>query len=252
MSKNYCKPFKRGASWRSQNFRSNPNNGTNGPGGHTGDDEAAPTGTPVHAAGDGVVIYAGTFDSTYADNFLWLLDFGGNILVLDCGDDEPTFIYAHLSRFRVAVGDRVRKGQIIADSGNTGTRTTGAHLHLEAIPPGYTLHSPTLGRTDPDLYLTEWPEDLATITPLSDSITTYLEENNMATLDLDDLKAIQGFVNTSEGRIIADNRAQIAHYANQLGEKLANTAYEIKVFTQAVDNENTDRSIHDNRAQHQS
>lgn len=167
----YCRPFTRGQSWRSQQFGANPNNGTNGPGGHTGNDEAAPVGTLVHAAGDGVVVYAGTFDNTYADNFLWLLDFGGNILVLDCGDDEPTFIYAHLQEFTVKAGERVSKGQIVALSGNTGTRTTGAHLHMEAIPPGYTLQSPTLGRTDPDRYLTEWPEDLSTITAQSITIT---------------------------------------------------------------------------------
>ena len=158
--KTYCKPFRRGAAWRSQNFRPNPNNGTNGAGGHTGNDEAAPVGTPVYAAGDGVEIYAGTFDGTYADNLLWLLNFGGNILVLDCGDTEPTFVYAHLHNFKVGRGTRVRKGQLIADSGNSGTRTTGAHLHIECIPPGYTLHSPTLGRVNPDRYLTEWPEDL--------------------------------------------------------------------------------------------
>ena len=85
----YCRPFVRGVSWRSQNYGENPNNGTNGPGGHSGNGEAAAIGTPVHAAGDGVVEYAGTFDNTYSDNLLWLIDFGGNILVLICGDDKP-------------------------------------------------------------------------------------------------------------------------------------------------------------------
>lgn len=173
MTKTYCKPFRRGVGWRSQSFRANPNNGTNGAGGHTGNDEAVPVGTPVHAAGDGVVVYAGTFDNTYADNLLWLLDFGGNILVLDCGDTEPTFVYAHLHNFRVKAGDSVRLGQVVADSGNSGTRTSGAHLHMEAIPPGYTLHSPTLGRVDPDMYCKVYPDDyaLSTITVQSATIT---------------------------------------------------------------------------------
>lgn len=169
--KKYCRPFIRGTARRTQNFRDYPNNGTNGAGGHTGNDEAVPVGTPVYAAGDGVIEYAGTFDNTYADNLLWLIDFGGNIMVLDCGDTEPTFVYAHLSRFVVPSGTRVRKGQLIALSGNSGTRTTGPHLHMEAIAPGYVLNSPTLGRVDPDTYLTEWPEDQNTIAIQSTTIT---------------------------------------------------------------------------------
>lgn len=158
----YCKPFRRGASWRSQEFGSNPNNGTNGAGGHTGNDEAAPAGTPVYAAGKGKIIHVGWFDDTYADNLLWLLDFGGLIIVLDCGDDEPTFVYAHIEEAHVTLGSWVYKGQVIGYSGNSGTRTTGSHLHIEAIAPGYSLNSPTLGRVDPDTYLTEYPEDIAT------------------------------------------------------------------------------------------
>lgn len=177
----YCRPFKRGVSWRSQNFGDNPNNGTNGAGGHTGNDDAAPIGSEVHAAGDGVVEYAGQFDETYADNLLWLIDFGGNILVLNCGDDEPTFVYAHISRFLVKPGDRVRKGQVIALSGNSGTRTTGPHCHNEAIAPGYMLNSPTLGRVNPDLYLTEWPDDIGDIAAMGSATTPLSEEDDMAT-----------------------------------------------------------------------
>lgn len=154
----YCKPFVRGVSWRSQNFGDTAT--IYGP--HSGNDEAADVGTPVHAAGDGVIEYAGVFDDTYSDNLLWLLAMGGNIIVLNCGDNEPSFVYAHLARFHVRPGDRVRKGQVIADSGNTGSATTGAHLHVEAIPPGYNLNSSLLGRVNPDVYLTEWPEDYLT------------------------------------------------------------------------------------------
>lgn len=176
----YCKPFKRGVSWRSQNFGDNPNNGTNGAGGHTGNDDAAPIGSEVHAAGDGIIEYAGQFDDTYADNLLWLIDFGGNILVLNCGDSEPTFVYAHLSQFLVKPGDRVRKGQVIAFSGNSGTRTTGPHCHNEAIAPGYVLNSPTLGRVNPDTYLTEWPDDIGGIAAMGETITPLSQEDEMA------------------------------------------------------------------------
>lgn len=156
MSKTYCRPLKRGDSWRSQNFGENATQ--YGP--HSGNDEACNSGTPVHAAGDGVIEWAGEFDDSYEDNLLWLLRMGGNVAVLNCGDDEPSFVYAHLSTFYVRPGDTVKKGQVIALSGNTGYATTGAHLHVEAIPPGYVLNSPLLGRVNPDLYLTEWPEDL--------------------------------------------------------------------------------------------
>jgi len=160
--KTYCKPFKRGKSWRSQNF------GTRGfynpAGGHTGNDDAAPVGEIIHAAGDGFIEFAGEFDSTYADNLLWLIDFGGNTIVLNCGDDEPTFVYAHMEKFYVRPGQFVRKGEPIGECGNTGTATTGSHCHNECILPGYVLNSPTLGRVNPDIYMTEWPEDIIQIT----------------------------------------------------------------------------------------
>lgn len=177
--KTYCKPFKRGVSWRSQNFGESATK--YGP--HSGNDEAAPIGTPVHAAGDGVVEFAGVFDDTYHDNLLWLMGMGGNVLVLNCGDNEPSFVYAHLNKFHVKAGDRVTKAQIIADSGNSGYATTGAHLHVEAIPPQYNLNSNLLGRRNPDIYMTEWPEDIQPVTQGDDEemakpIITLMREPN--------------------------------------------------------------------------
>jgi hypothetical protein len=184
----YCKPFKRGASWRSQNFGANAT--IYGP--HSGNDDAAPIGTPVHAAGDGYIDWAGEFDDTYQDNLLWLLKMGGNILVLNCGANAPSFVYGHLDSFTVKRGDWVRKGQVIAYSGNTGTATTGAHLHTEAIPPGYALNSSMLGRVNPDIYLTEWPEDLnvGSLSYASESITPAQEDDMPLTKeDVDNIAA---------------------------------------------------------------
>ncbi|MGI6611678.1 MAG: peptidoglycan DD-metalloendopeptidase family protein [Limnochordia bacterium] len=84
---------------------------------HEGIDLGVPTGTPVRAAADGIVKSAG-----------WSGGYG-QLLVIDHGSGWETY-YAHNSELRVAKGDAVRKGQVVARSGNTG-RTTGPHLHFE-------------------------------------------------------------------------------------------------------------------------
>jgi Peptidase family M23 len=83
---------------------------------HRGTDFHAPSGTPVVAANDGVVIIAqGMF-------------YEGNLVVIDHGRQFST-LYMHLSKIEVKVGDRVHKGGRLGLSGATG-RVTGPHLHL--------------------------------------------------------------------------------------------------------------------------
>ncbi|HEX7079986.1 MAG TPA: peptidoglycan DD-metalloendopeptidase family protein [Gammaproteobacteria bacterium] len=85
---------------------------------HKGVDYAAPTGTPVKAAGDGKVIQRGP-NGGYGNSIT--LQHGGNI----------TTLYAHLSRFgQFRVGSRVKQGDIIGYVGATGL-ATGPHLHYE-------------------------------------------------------------------------------------------------------------------------
>jgi len=84
---------------------------------HDGIDIAVDTGTCVYATADGRVIFAG------ADNGL------GKYVKIDHGDELYTY-YGHLSKTVVKEGDNVRRGQLIAYSGNTG-RTTGDHLHYQ-------------------------------------------------------------------------------------------------------------------------
>lgn len=86
---------------------------------HRGVDYAAPSGTPIKAAGDGKVIFRGV-KSGYGNAVI--LQHGGNI----------TTLYAHMSRFasKARVGSRVRQGQTIGYVGATGL-VTGAHLHYE-------------------------------------------------------------------------------------------------------------------------
>jgi len=85
---------------------------------HEGVDILAPGGTPVRAAGYGVVIYAGRRMRGY-----------GNAIVLDHGDDVTT-LYGHLRRIRVKSGDAVAPGSVIGTVGKTGNATT-THLHFE-------------------------------------------------------------------------------------------------------------------------
>ena len=84
---------------------------------HSGADVAVPTGTPIVAPADGVVILAADRPFTLE----------GNLLMLDHGAGLSS-AFLHLSRIDVRPGDHVRAGQPIALSGATG-RATGPHLH---------------------------------------------------------------------------------------------------------------------------
>jgi len=86
---------------------------------HKGVDFSASTGTPVRAAGDGVVVKA-----SYWGNY-------GNYVMIKHNSEFST-AYAHLSKMKVKPGERVRQNQIIGNVGATG-RTTGPHLHYEVL-----------------------------------------------------------------------------------------------------------------------
>ena len=84
---------------------------------HYGQDIAVNTGAPIHAPADGVVKIA-----RYMGGF-------GKSVKINHGFGYTTF-YAHLSKFNVKSGKRIKRGDIIGYSGNTG-RSTGPHLHYE-------------------------------------------------------------------------------------------------------------------------
>jgi len=92
--------------------------GSRGGGFHDGLDLATPQGTPVYAAQDGQVVYSDDGLSGY-----------GNLVIIK-GRDAFSTVYAHNRRNLVDVGDRVRRGQKIAEVGSTG-RSSGPHLHFE-------------------------------------------------------------------------------------------------------------------------
>lgn len=108
--------------WYSSNFgwRIDPFTGKNAF--HEGVDFMADVGTPVHAAGGGIVVYC----DVYAGY--------GTMIDIDHGNGLVSR-YAHISKAFVKVGDVVLKGQKIAEVGNTG-RSTGSHLHFEVRHQG--------------------------------------------------------------------------------------------------------------------
>ena len=114
---------------------------------HKGIDFAAPAGTPVFAAGDGVIEVAKRFGSF------------GNYIRIRHRNSYKT-VYAHLKAFAKGIrsGVRVRQRRVIGYIGSTG-RSTGPHLHYEVIhnkrhvnprgvriPTGVTLNGPELKR----------------------------------------------------------------------------------------------------------
>lgn len=99
-------------------------NGTRDP--HHGVEFLNKFGTPVQAAADGVVVFAGPdAEAVYSP---WV-NFYGNLIVLKHENDLYT-LYAHLSKIDVQVGDAVLVGQKIGEVGQTGV-ATGSHLHFE-------------------------------------------------------------------------------------------------------------------------
>ncbi len=101
---------------------------------HSGLDISIPSGTPVRATADGVVSFSGWEGR------------GGNTVVIEDGNGFRT-AFAHNSRNNVKVGQRVRRGDIIAYSGATGA-TTGPHVHYEVWKDGKSIN--------PAEYLNGW------------------------------------------------------------------------------------------------
>lgn len=89
---------------------------------HRGTDYAAPTGTPVYAAGDGRVIKAGYGRAN------------GNYVFIQHGEQFVTR-YLHLHKRKVKQGQRVTQSQVIGTVGSTGA-ATGPHLHYEFLMNG--------------------------------------------------------------------------------------------------------------------
>ncbi|MCE2831629.1 MAG: M23 family metallopeptidase [Oxalobacteraceae bacterium] len=93
---------------------------------HEGLDFTAMHGTPILAAADGLVTRSG-WEDTY-----------GNIVEVTHAEGFMTR-YAHISKRLVTEGQRIKRGQHIADVGSTG-RSTGPHLHYEVFRHGHVMN----------------------------------------------------------------------------------------------------------------
>lgn len=89
---------------------------------HSGMDFSAKVGTEIYATGNGVVTFAS-----------WKQGYG-NCLIIDHGFGYQT-LYGHMSKFKARVGQKVTRGEVIGEVGNTG-KSTGPHLHYEVIVRG--------------------------------------------------------------------------------------------------------------------
>jgi murein DD-endopeptidase MepM/ murein hydrolase activator NlpD len=85
---------------------------------HSGIDFAISCGTPIHAAGNGTVVFAGFDGGGY-----------GNYVILNHGGGFAT-LYGHQSAIAVSAGQAVTAGQVIGYVGSTG-KSTGCHVHFE-------------------------------------------------------------------------------------------------------------------------
>lgn len=94
---------------------------------HAGMDFSAKTGTPIYATGDGVVTRADNRASGY-----------GNHIVIKHGYGYET-LYAHLSKYKAKVGQRVKRGDVIGYVGSTG-RSEAPHLHYEVHKNGQVIN----------------------------------------------------------------------------------------------------------------
>lgn len=102
---------------------------------HNGTDYAAPTGTPVYAAGDGRVVKAGYSKAN------------GNYVFIKHGESYVTR-YLHLHKRKVRSGQRVKQRQVIGTVGATGY-ATGPHLHYEFLVNGHHRNPATIVRKLP-------------------------------------------------------------------------------------------------------
>lgn len=119
-------PYRGGSGPEIDNYYANPVPGdvvTQGLHGENAVDLAAPRGTPIHAAADGVIIVA-------RDNGAWNGGYGNYVVIAHPNDTETLYAHMITGSVSVAVGESVNQGDVIGKVGMTGD-ATGPHVHME-------------------------------------------------------------------------------------------------------------------------
>ena len=133
---------------------------------HTGVDFGCDRGTPVYATGDA---RGGTGRRPAATTAATAIRCS-----LNHGFGYKTR-YAHLSKVLVKPGERVTRGQVIAETGNTG-RSTGPHLHYEVIHKGVPVNPVNYFNRDMTAAEYERPDGAACAKPISKSCDVWPEK----------------------------------------------------------------------------
>lgn len=152
---------------------------------HPGVDLAMPEGTPIKAAVPGIVVRREFHPGM------------GNILAIRLGNIYC--LYAHLSKFCVDLGQSTRPKQLIAYSGNTGSATTGPHLHFELRD---LIQASLKDSVFEPLFGKEFEKYLPTF--------TYIVDHDNTVKTLVDL-SLHFFGVPSYASLIRDNNQELAH-----------------------------------------
>lgn len=169
--------------------------GVCGPGGHPGTDYACPTGTPVRAASDGRVIYAGEAEG-----------FGPDAVSIYHPADDVSSTSGHMMVRYVNVGDQVTAGQRIGLADTMGV-ATGPHLHFE-LRPGEQDFGPYPPNFDPDAWLHAHGAYLVPpADPKDQPMSAIPTLNTNAPLNMahPSVRTIQGLLEARGGMIRPDN-----------------------------------------------
>ena len=96
---------------------------------HLGVEFYNPSGTPVLAAGNGIVVYTGNDESSQFGPFA---NYYGNLVIIqhNLGEEEIYSLYAHLSKISTIIGKTITQGETIGEVGSSGS-SIGSHLHFE-------------------------------------------------------------------------------------------------------------------------
>lgn len=189
---------------------------------HTGQDIAAPSGTPIFAAHDGRVSLA------WYDRFKNGQPAGGNMIELESGHGWATR-YAHMQRYVVRAGQRVKAGQIIGYVGSTGA-ATGPHLHFELILAGTFI--------DPLPYLEAADDELGGIMGYYDNKSDYRNDLRDIIRRHVPLAEMKSAMKDEAGNLIDSNvgteirRATVVGYQNRI--KNDRIEGEVKALGQAI------------------